>query len=152
MKKIETQILMELWKDAQIPFSTIAKKLNVSPETIAKKYKEMKDDGIIFRSSITIDLSRIGYQGKIFLLITARPKQDRATILEALKKIRNIIVVTEIIGDFDILAIGPINDKNSIDMLIEEVKRVPGVKGVEITLLNDTIFPIGPRFEKLISR
>ena len=150
MKKIETQILMELLKDAQIPFSTIAKRLNVSSETIAKKYREMKDSEIIFRSSITIDLSKIGYQGDIYLMITTRPKKDRITIIEALKKIRNVIVVTEIIGDFDILAIAPIIDKNSIDKLIGEIKKVPCVRGVEIALVNNTIFPVNPRFEKLI--
>ena len=59
--------MKQLLKDAQTPFLRIAKKLGVSPETVRTRYGKMKEDGTIKRSSISIDLSKIGYQGKVFL-------------------------------------------------------------------------------------
>ena len=45
MDKLDFLILSELLKDAQTPFSTVAKKLGTSPYTVAKRYEKMVKDG-----------------------------------------------------------------------------------------------------------
>lgn len=152
MNDIDAQILRELMKDAQTPFSKIAKKLRVSTGTVKRGYERMKDEGMILRSSITIDLSKLGYQGKVFLMITNKPKQDKATTINALKKTRNVFVFTEIIGDFDVLAIAPVSDLNSINALVDEVKKIPSVDTLEVALISNTSFPIDSRFGKTLTK
>ena len=152
MDKLDYLILSELLLDAQMPFSAVAKKVGTSPYTVAKRYERMRREGTIFQSIVSIDLSKVGYQGKAFVLITAIPNKDRSLILDALKKIKNVIVVSEIIGAFDVLAIAPVSDLSSLRGLVKEVKKVPGVQHVEVTCIDDTSFPLNKSFGEVLSK
>lgn len=149
MDEIDFLILRELMKDAQTPLLRIAKKLDVSPETVRTRYGKLKEDGTILHCSVSIDLSRLGYQGKVFLLITNAPNHDKSKTIDALKQIANIIIISEIIGDFEIIAIAPVKELNSLKMLVNKIKELPSVSRVEFTLINDTSFPVNSRFGKL---
>lgn len=149
MNEIDLKIIRELTKNAQTPFLRIAKKLSVSPETVRRRYAEMRKEGTIIRSTISIDLSKIGYQGKAFLMITNSPNQDKTTTIEALKKIRNVFLIAETIGDFDAIAIAPVKDLKSIIALVNEIKNLPSVISVEIAFVDDTAFPVADSYGKL---
>lgn len=150
LDKLDYLILNELAKDAQMSFLTIAKQLGTSTYTVVKRYEKMKKEGIIGKFIISIDLSKLGYQGKVFLMITNVPTQDKSVTIEALKKMKNILIVTEVIGAFDILAIAPITDLNSIRTLVKDIKKVPSVQRIEVACINDTDFPINSSFGKML--
>ncbi len=152
MDELDYLILGELLKNARLPFLKIAQKLGISSFTVKSRYEKMKEAGIILKTVVNVDLSRLGYQGKVFLLITNTSNQAKSVTIEALKKIRNIIVVSEIIGPFDLIAIAPIIDFNSIKALVNEVKKIPSVQKVSISCVNDTMFPIDPTFGKSLSQ
>jgi len=149
MDELDLRIMKELLKDAQTPFLRIAKKLGVSPETVRIRYGKMKDDGTIKHCSISIDLSKIGYQGKVFLMITNSPNHDKSKTIDALKKMRSIFIISEMIGDFEIIAIAPVKDLDSLKKLVNKIKKLPSVNRVEFTLINDTAFPVNLRFGEL---
>jgi len=150
MEKLDLLILGELGKDAQASFAEIAKKLGTSPYTTRTRYKKMTQERTILRCTVNIDLSKLGYQGKLLLLITLSPQQAKNETISALKKIRNIITVTEIIGAFDLLAIAPITDFDSIKALVDAAKGAPHVERVEIACIVDT--GLSPLFGKVLSR
>ena len=152
MDKLDYLILSELCKDAQMSFVTIAKKHGVTPYTVRKRYEKMRKEEIIYRSVVSIELSKLGYQGKAFLMITTSAEQDRYLTISGLKKIRNIMIVTEVLGAYDVLAIAPVTDLNSIRILVNEIKKVPNVQRVECTCIINTDFPVNPSFSKLLSR
>jgi len=149
MDELDLRIMKELLKDAQTPFLRIAKKLGVSPETVRIRYGKMKDDGTIKHCSISIDLSKIGYQGKVFLMITNSPNHDKSKTIDALKKMRSIFIISEMIGDFEIIAIAPVKDLDSLKKLVNKIKKLPSVNRVEFTLINNTAFPVNLRFGEL---
>lgn len=151
MDKIDFLILSELVKDARMPFLEIAKKLSVSPFTVKSRYEKMVEDGIILKSVVNINLSKLGYQAKAFLFITTSPGIGKSVAIDGLKKIRNIIVVSEIIGPFDLLAIAPVTDLNSVKTLVQEVKKLPSVKRVKISCIDSTMFPLNETFGKIVS-
>ncbi|MCJ7762797.1 Lrp/AsnC family transcriptional regulator [Candidatus Bathyarchaeota archaeon] len=152
MDKLDYLILSELLKDAQMSFMTIAKKLGISPCTVRKRYQRMKREGVIKKSIVSIDLSKLGYQGKAFLMITNSPSHDKSATIEALMKIKNVMVITEIIGPFDILAIAPVTDLNSIKTLADAARKLPSVQRVEITCISDTAFPVNSSFGQVLSQ
>jgi len=149
MDEIDLRIIRELTKDAQMPFLRIAKKLGVSPETVRTRYGKMREEGTIKHCSISISLSRIGYQSKVFLMITNAPNHDKSKTIDALKKMRNIFIISEMIGDFEIIGIAPVKDMNSLKTLVNKIKKLPSVNRVEITLINDTAFPVNEQFGEL---
>ncbi|MGD0450089.1 MAG: Lrp/AsnC family transcriptional regulator [Candidatus Bathyarchaeia archaeon] len=151
MDKTDYRILSELLLDCTHSFVKIAKKIGVSPYTVRRRYEKMKKEGTIFSHIVTIDLSKIGYQGKAFLLITTSPNGNKSDIISLLKKIRNVIVVTETIGPYDILAIAPIIDLESIQMLLRDARKIPDVQNIQIACSTDVSFPIGQNFRKILS-
>jgi DNA-binding Lrp family transcriptional regulator len=151
MDKLDYLILAELLKDARTPFLTIAKKLGVSPYTVKQRYEEMKKKGIVRRCVVSIDLSRLGYQGKLFLLITNKPKESKSMTISALEKMRNVISTSEMIGPFDIIAVAPITDFDSVKKLVNQIRELPSVQRVEVACINDTAFPINASFGKMLS-
>ncbi len=150
MDELDLQIIKELTKDAQTPFSTIAKKIGIAPKTVQTKFQRMKENGIIMHSAITIDLSKLGYQGKAYLKITNTQNHNRKTTINALCKMQNVILSTEIIGDFDVLAVVAVKDFRSIINLVNDVQKLPSVDHVDVSFTDETAFPVGKGFEHLI--
>ena len=151
MDKLDYLILTELLKDAQMSFVTIAKKFGTSSFTIRKRYERMKKEGIVNKCTVTIDLSKLGYQGKVFFMISISQQRDKSRTILALKKIRNIFTITEILGSFDILAIAPVTDVNSIRTMVNKIKELSDVQKVEITCISNSIFPL-PSLGEVLSR
>lgn len=152
MDETDYLILSQLLVNAQMSFLQIAKKLGISSFTVKNRYDKMVKDGVIKCTSVNIDLSKLGYQGKMFMLITSASNCPKEVTIEALKKIRNIISISEIIGPFDIIAIAAITDFNSIKDLINEAKKIPSVQRVNINCVNETAFPLSTTFGKVLSK
>ncbi|MFB3888853.1 MAG: Lrp/AsnC family transcriptional regulator [Candidatus Bathyarchaeia archaeon] len=141
MDDIDYHIVQELLKNARTSFLTIAKQLGISPETVRKRYQRMKKEGTIERASIQTDLSKIGYQGKIFMMITNAVGHSKSETVEALSKTRNAVVVVEIIGEFDVLAIVMVDDFNNINNIVNGIKRIPSVGQLDFSYVYDTAYP-----------
>jgi DNA-binding Lrp family transcriptional regulator len=151
MDKTDYQILSQLLLDSTCSFVKIAKKIGISSYTVRRRYQKMKKEGTILSHIVSIDLSKIGYQGKAFLLITTSPNGNKSDIISLLKKIRNVIVVTETIGPYDILAIAPITDLASIQILLREARKISDIQNIQIACSADVSFPIGQNFGKVLS-
>ena len=152
MDKLDFLILSELLKDATLSFVEIAKKVGTSPYTVRRRYEKMKKEGIIHKCIVSIDLTKLGYQGKAFLLITVSPNGNKSETISYLKKMRNVIVVTELIGPYDILAIVPITDLSSIQTLVKEARKAPYLQRVEIACIDDIHFPVSQNFGTILSQ
>jgi Lrp/AsnC family transcriptional regulator for asnA, asnC and gidA len=150
LDEIDMRILRELTENPQVSLLRIAERIGVSPRTVQKRYQKMKDGGIILHSSIIVDLSKIGYQGKAYLYVTNRPGLDKELTTSALKKIPDIFLITEIIGDYDILAIAAVRNFTSIMDKVNTIRKLPSVEQVEITFVTDAMFPGPKEFNELL--
>jgi DNA-binding Lrp family transcriptional regulator len=149
LDKIDQRIINELTKNGQASFLKIANHLGISPASVQKRYEKMKKNGVILRPTILIDLSKIGYQGKAHLLITEKPNHDKKETIAVLKKLQNVFLIAEIIGQFDVLAMVPFKDFNNVIQVVDEIRALPGVSQVEIALTSDTSFPITKYYSKM---
>jgi|GEM_PF-658418 Transcriptional regulators len=152
LDKLDYLVLNELLKDGTLSFVEIAKNVGSTPYTVRRRYEKMKKDGLIFRCTVSINLSKLGYEGKIFLLVTVQPNSNRAETIEYLKKIHNVITVAEIMGQYDIMAIAPVTDLNSVKTLVMEARNAPHVQRVELACIDDASFPIGANFGAVLGQ
>ena len=152
MDKLDYLILSELLKDAEASFVDVAKKVGTTPSTVRRRYEKMKKVGTIFGCIASINLSKLGYQGKAVLLITLVPNSNRMETIKYLINIRNVMVVTETMGPFDIMAIAPVVDLRSIMDLVAEVRKAPNVQRVKPVCNSDVSFPIGSNFSAVLSQ
>ncbi len=152
MDKLDYLILNELLQDGTLSFVDIAKKVDSTPYTVRRRYDKMKKEGLIFKCTASIDLSKLGYQGKAFLLITVAPNSNKSETISYLKNVKNVMVVCEIMGAYDILAIAPITDLKSIQALVMQARSAPHLQRVELACINDVSFPIGSNFGVVLSQ
>jgi Lrp/AsnC family transcriptional regulator for asnA, asnC and gidA len=152
MDKLDYLILSELLKDASLSFVTIAQRVGTSPYTVRRRFEKMKQDGVIHNCVVSIDMSKLGYQGKVFLFVTLAHDGDKSQVITELKKIQNIFVITELVATYDILAIAFITDLKSIQSLVEKAKKIPNLEYLKIACIEDTQFPVDTNFSLMLSQ
>lgn len=99
---IDKKILDFLVENTRMPFTEIAKQMDVSAGTIHVRVKKMEDAGIILGSSLNIDYKKLGYffTAHIGILLTKSNKtQD---VLKELANIPNIIEASVVSGKYNI--------------------------------------------------
>jgi Lrp/AsnC family transcriptional regulator for asnA, asnC and gidA len=140
MDTIDTQILTELIKDAQMTFSEISQKIGVSRETVRKRFEKMKNEGIINRITILIDGRKIGEQGTAFLMLTCLRGADKKAVFQKLQTVPDVCVVTELMGEYDFFVWARVRDLNQIAQTVSEIRKHEGIDRIETLLLPQTYF------------
>lgn len=142
LDEIDLFIMKRMTEDARISFRKIAEELKVSPDTIISRYKALQEKGIIRGSTVVINPKKIGYHGMAAFMIDATPTQilaaeatpaESSLILEKLIQMRNIILATKTVGDYDLLAIGVAKDFEHLIEIGNDIAKIPGVKDLRVS-------------------
>ena len=140
MDTVDTQILTELIKDAQMPFSKISQKIGVSRETVRKRFEKMKKEGVIDRITILVDGRKIGEQGTAFLMLTCLRGADKKAVFQNLRIVPDVCMVTELMGDFEFFVWARIRDVQQIAQIVSEIRKCEGIDHIETLMLPQTYF------------
>ena len=140
MDPLDTQILMELMADAQLPFSEISERIGVSRETVRKRFEKMKKDGVIKALMVLVDGHKIGEQGAAFLMITCLREANRDAVFQNLRIIPDVCMVTELIGDFDFFLWARVRCILQIGEIVNDIRKCEGIDRIETLLLPQTYF------------
>lgn len=138
MDRIDLGIIGELTEDARTSFRSIAKKLKVSPDTIANRYSKLMEDGVICGSTVVIDPKKIGYQSMVVFMIDANPKYF-SQILDKLISMPSIIIASKTIGDSDLIAIGVSKDFDDLENHVLKISALKGVTDVEVSFWTESM-------------
>lgn len=141
MDGIDRKILRLLIKKPGMPFLRIAEKIGVSSITVQKRYEEMRKDGVFFGTTLMLDLSKIGFEGKAFLFIILSKNCDLRKIVETFRQMTNLFFIVEIVGTFDLLAMVVFRDIAEIIKIVNAAKAVPCVEKVEVALSDESFYP-----------
>jgi Lrp/AsnC family transcriptional regulator, regulator for asnA, asnC and gidA len=152
MDKLDYLIVAELHKDGSMSYVDIAKNVGSTPNKVRRRYERMKKDGIIFKSASIVDLARLGYQGKAFVMINVFPNSDKTETIKHIMKIKNMLGISEVIGPCDLVAIAFITDIDSIQTILAEAKKAPNVQKVDFYCIDDTYHPICPNFNEILNQ
>ena len=142
LDEIDRKILDLLCQDAQIPFYKVAKIVGVSPRTVELRFQKLKQEKVVLQSTIQLDLSKIGYAGKAYISITTRPGADRCNTVNELKKIDGIFLITQTIGDFDILALTIVKDFAGVIEIMDHIRKLPSVEKADGSFVQDNTYPV----------
>ncbi len=151
MDNIDLCIIETLIKDARTPFSQIAATLKVSPDTIIDRYNALQEKGVVRGSTIVLNPKEIGYSAMAVFMIDISPVEDShnrfdsSLILEALIRMKNIIVASKTVGDHDLMAIGVVKDFQHLFTVRKEIAAIPGVKDMEVSFWSE-ITELSPKY------
>ncbi|WP_455392175.1 Lrp/AsnC family transcriptional regulator [[Eubacterium] cellulosolvens] len=144
--KLDIEILRMLQIDARKSFKEIADQCEVSMETIKNRLNIMKKKGIIRGTTIIIDPKKLDKKNiVIFGIQITHPFSDQ--VLNMVKKIEEMCVVTRTIGPYDLEAIGILKDIEQIGTTKNMIGDFQQVKNVDVDILVDKTLLCYKNFE-----
>lgn len=133
---INAKLLRMLQSDARTSFKDIAKECNVSLDTIKNRYNILKKNGIIRGSTIVVDPKKMD-QGILVIIGIQVVQQFSESVLNMIKKIQGLCVVTKSIGQYDIEAIFLLKDIEQIGITKEKIEEFPQVEVANVGIFVD---------------
>ncbi len=145
---LDYKILEILVEDANLPYTEIGQRLDVSGGTVHVRMKKMESLGIVKGAQLLIDYAKIGWDITAFLgiyLDKSSLYEDVAKQLEAIPEIVNIHYTT---GIYSIFAKIICRDTQHLrDVLHDKIQHVKGIQRTETFLsLEESLIRNTPLF------
>lgn len=133
---IDRKILNELSRDAEKPYSQIAKSLDVSNTMIHQRIARMKQLGVIQQTEIKLNEKHLGFGSSAFTGIILKEVSNTAKVMEALEKIPEVVECYFVSGTYNLFVkIIAKNNDHLMHVLYEKIDSIKGIVRTE-TLIN----------------
>ncbi|KYK27799.1 hypothetical protein AYK20_02130 [Thermoplasmatales archaeon SG8-52-1] len=136
LDEIDVKILRILQKDIRTPFKEIANQCNMSIDTIKNRYNKLIKNEVIRGSTIVVDPKKIG-QGNLVIIGIKVVQKFSDSVLNMIKKMKGLCVVTKSIGQYDIEAIFLLEDIEQIGITKDKIEDFPQVKSADVGIFVD---------------
>lgn len=104
LDKKDRLILFELQKDCRRSLNEIAKEVKVSPQALHYRIERLVKSGAISNFITLIDFAKLGFVShEVWLQLSSERKEERAAFVEELISNKNIWIVAECSGKYDLL-------------------------------------------------
>ena len=128
---LDKRILEIMKKDSRCPYVEIADKLGVSEGTVRSRVHRMTEEGII--RGFTIKTS--SKNDKALVEVKIDVNTDTEAIARELSTYDGVTEVFEVTGDQDIIAIVDVESSQSLNEIIERVRRYDNVLSTRTRLI-----------------
>ncbi|MGA2385758.1 MAG: Lrp/AsnC family transcriptional regulator [Candidatus Bathyarchaeia archaeon] len=130
---LDKQIVAKLTLDGRASFTEIAKELELSTDTVVKRYHRLKEKGTI-KVSTQINPNKIGYSAILdFNIAFTTPGGLSNPVVDSLTKIPDIIIITKTSGDYDLQLTAMIRDVAQAFLIQDQIARICGITKIEAT-------------------
>ena len=129
--KTDRQILTLLIKDARMPFTEIAKQLNVSPGTVHGRVKKMEKKRIITGATLSVNYEVVGYGLTAYIGLIVGRTIDSNSIINELIKVQEVTVANIATGQFSIFCKIRCRDAKHAKDIIFKMNAISGVLRTE---------------------
>jgi Lrp/AsnC family transcriptional regulator, regulator for asnA, asnC and gidA len=134
-------IARALSENSRLPFRRIAAQLGISTKNVIQRYNRLRGT-VLTRSTITVDLGKLGYKAWAHLLIKTSNRSRTSEICTKLLQVPNLIVVIRYIGAFDLYATVALADFSEFFECKERIRKIEGIEQTEFLL--GPIYPKWP--------
>jgi len=131
---LDHQVLEMLIENTRIPFTDIAKKLDVSPGTVHVRVKKLEEAEIIIGSSLTVDYEKLGYTSVAYIGVFLHNSSQAKFILERLREIPFITVAHLTTGKYDIFCKIRAKNVSHVKDIVFSINDLDGVSKTETML------------------
>ncbi|TDE05089.1 Lrp/AsnC family transcriptional regulator [Flavobacterium hiemivividum] len=140
---LDQEIVKKLDENGRIPFSEIAKELNISNSLVHLRVRKMQESGIIAGFSVKLNAKQSGFETITYTGITAKEAHFSYSIAEQLKLIPEVVECHWVSGKYALfIKIVATNNDELRKILYERIHQIEGVGGT------DSFFSFGSAFEK----
>jgi Lrp/AsnC family transcriptional regulator for asnA, asnC and gidA len=129
---LDFKILEILVADANLPYTEIGQRLDVSGGTVHVRMKKMESLGIVKGAQLLIDYSKIGWDISAFLGIYLDKSSLYEDVAKQLEKIPEVVNIHYTTGIYSIFAKIICRDTQHLrEVLHDKIQRVTGIQRTE---------------------
>ncbi len=99
----DIRILEALMEDGRIAYSTLADEIGSSNTLVHQRVKKLKETGILTKPVFLVSPEHAGYDTTAFVLIIVREANQINEVIDALKKIPEVVSCISIMGRYDLM-------------------------------------------------
>ncbi len=128
----DLKILEILTQDAKKPYTEVAKKVYVSQGTVHVRMNKMEEAGIVERTTLRLNYSKLGYDITAFIGIYLQKSALYEKVLNELKKIQEITNIHYTTGNYSMFVKIHCRDTNHLkEVLHDKMQQVEGIERTE---------------------
>ena len=128
----DLRILEILMQDAKKPYTEVAKKVFVSGGTVHVRMNKMEDAGIVEKTTLKVNYSKLGYDITAFIGIFLQKSALYDTVLAALKSIPEVTSIHYTTGNYSMFVKIHCRDTNHLkEVLHDKIQQVEGIERTE---------------------
>ena len=131
LDETDHKILDLLIDNTRIPFTDIAKKLEISAGTIHVRVKKMEEAGIITGSSLQVNYQKLGYSFIAYVGVFIFKTSQTQFVLERIGEIPFVTVAHVTTGKFNIFCKIRARDTSHAKDIIYQIDDIEGVSRTE---------------------
>lgn len=146
LDEIDVAILRNLQKNARTKYSDIADQCSVSVDTIIKRFKKLRDNGIITNTTLLLDPRRFGEEVIANFSIDVEPSSVDE-VQEFLRRQDGICFATHAMGEYDLFSIATRRNMNEMNSLKETIQSHNMVREVKTSIWVDQFLLCPQNFE-----
>lgn len=125
------KILDMLIENTRIPFTDIAKKLQISAGTVHVRVRKMEEANLIIGSSLTIDYKKLGYSFIAYVGIFLHKTSQTQFVLKRINEIPYVTVGHVTTGKFNLFCKIRAKDTSQAKDIIYRIDDIEGVTRTE---------------------
>lgn len=140
---IDHQILDMLIENTRVPFTDIAKKLNISAGTVHVRVKKMEDAEIIQGSTLVVDYDKLGYKFVGYVGVFLENASQTKFVLQRIYDIPYVIKAHVTTGKYNIFCEICARDNQHAKEILFQLDDIEGIYKTETMVsleesINDT--------------
>jgi Lrp/AsnC family transcriptional regulator for asnA, asnC and gidA len=146
LDEIDVTILRNLQKNARTKYSDIAGECGVSVDTIIKRFRKLKEKGIVTGTTLLLDPRKFGDEVIANFSIDVEPSSV-GEVLDFMKKQSGVNFATHAMGVYDIFSIATRKNMNEMNNLKETIQSHRMVREVKTSIWVDQFLLCPQNFE-----
>jgi DNA-binding Lrp family transcriptional regulator len=134
--EIDEKILRLLEKNARMTYVDIGKEVDLSEGAIRNRVQSLVENGVIQR--FTIEKStQVGVRA--LTMIAVNPGTPTFEISQKVDELRGVERIYEVTGEYDIIMVSTGSNIESINRVIEDIRKIKGVEKTNTIIVLRTI-------------
>ena len=135
--RLDKKILQMISQNARIPFLEVARECNVSGAAIHQRVQKLVNSGVKKGSEFIVDTYKVGYQTCAYVGITIKDMSYFKDVIEALKKIPDIVECHSTTGRYTMFVkIYAKDNRHLMNIIVEKITPLTGVGNTETFLIS----------------
>lgn len=134
MDKIDLELIAILQKDGRVPFTEIAKRLNISEGTVRNRLARLQEQEILQVVGL-VDPYNLGFDAPAMIGVSVAPPklESAAEKIAAFEEVSYLIMVS---GEVDLIVEVMCRDRESLARFLnEKLRQVPGITRTQTYLI-----------------